>query len=86
MDIFSDFPQKGIINKVMNDTYIALIAKKDKCCFAGDYRSISLTTAMYKLLAKTLADRLKETLPTLFRIPNGFCERETNYGCNSCSK
>lgn len=61
--IFSDFSRNGIINKVMDETYIALIAKQKKCDLASDYKPISLTTTMYKLLAKTLPDKLKITLP-----------------------
>lgn len=62
-NIFNDFHKNSIINKAVNVTFIALIAKKYKCSIASDYRPISLTTALYKLLAKVLADRLKETLP-----------------------
>lgn len=62
MDIFKDFHKNGIINKVVNVTYIALIAKKEKCSLPSDYRSISLTTTLYKLIAKMIAERLKITL------------------------
>lgn len=63
MTIFSNFYHKRIIDKVVNKTYIALIAKKDKCCKIGDYRPISLTIALYKLMAKPMADRLEEIFP-----------------------
>lgn len=62
LDIFRDFHSNGIINKVVNATYIALIAKKEKCSCAFDCRPIRLTTTLYKLLAKVIADRLKNTL------------------------
>ena len=47
----------------MNETYISLIAKKDKCRTDADYRPINLTTSVYKILAKTLATRVKLLLP-----------------------
>ena len=51
MEIFKDF-HNGIINKAVNVTYIALIAKKEKCSLAFDYKPISFTTALYKIIAK----------------------------------
>ncbi|TYK05764.1 LINE-1 retrotransposable element ORF2 protein [Cucumis melo var. makuwa] len=62
-NIFKDFHDNCIINEAVNVTNIALIAKKDKCSAAADYRPISLTTSLYKLIAKVIAERLKETLP-----------------------
>lgn len=41
-----------------------MIAKKERCLKATDYRLISLTTSLYKINAKTLAERLKQTLPS----------------------
>lgn len=58
------FFQNSIVNKNVNETYIALIAKKEKCIKATDYKPISLTTSLYKIIAKTLAERLKQTLPS----------------------
>ncbi|KAA0058104.1 LINE-1 retrotransposable element ORF2 protein [Cucumis melo var. makuwa] len=63
MDIFKDFFEKGVINKNMNNTYIALIAKKKDYSHPKDFRPISLTTSIYKIIAKTLSNRLKLTLP-----------------------
>ncbi|KAA0055625.1 LINE-1 retrotransposable element ORF2 protein [Cucumis melo var. makuwa] len=62
-NIFKKFHDNCIINKAVNVTNIALIAKKDKCSVPADYRPISLTTSLYKLIAKVIAERLKETLP-----------------------
>ncbi|KAA0056004.1 LINE-1 retrotransposable element ORF2 protein [Cucumis melo var. makuwa] len=62
-DIFKDFHSNHTINKVVNETLITLIAKKENCETVADFRPISLTTAIYKLIAKALADRLKQTLP-----------------------
>ncbi|KAA0050053.1 LINE-1 retrotransposable element ORF2 protein [Cucumis melo var. makuwa] len=63
-NIFRDFHTNCIINKAVNITNIALIAKKEKCAEPADYRPISLTTSIYKLIAKVIAERLKETLPS----------------------
>ncbi|XP_050944096.1 uncharacterized protein LOC127150413 [Cucumis melo] len=49
--------------QLVNVTNIALIAKKEKCVVPVDYRPISLTTSIYKIIAKVIAERLKETLP-----------------------
>ncbi|KAL4033168.1 hypothetical protein IC575_006254 [Cucumis melo] len=46
----------------MNNTYIALIAKKKDYSQPKDFRPISLTTSIYKIIAKTLSNRLKLTL------------------------
>ncbi|KAA0040038.1 LINE-1 retrotransposable element ORF2 protein [Cucumis melo var. makuwa] len=64
LNIFRDFHSNCIINKAVNITNIALIAKKEKCAESADYRPISLTTSIYKLIAKVIAERLKETLPS----------------------
>ena len=63
MEVLQDFYQNEVINKVVNENYIALITKKDKCIKAFNYRPISLTTSLYKIVAKTLSIRLKEILP-----------------------
>ena len=47
----------------MNSTYIALIAKKETCSVPSNYRPISLTTSLYKLIAKVIAERLKLVQP-----------------------
>ena len=62
MKIFKDSFEKGVINKNMNNTYIALIAKRKDYSVPKDFRPISLTTSIYKIIAKTLANRLKLSL------------------------
>lgn len=39
------------------------LAEKDRCLSPSNYRPISLTTSLYKIIAKTLTNRLKITLP-----------------------
>ena len=62
LKVLQDFHNKGIVNNNVNNTYIALINKKDNCALPSDYRPISLTTSLYKIMAKALANRLKVTL------------------------
>lgn len=57
-----EFHPKAIINKNIN-TFITLIAKKTCCNRPIDYRPISLTTSLQKIIAKTMVERLKCTLP-----------------------
>lgn len=64
-NIFIDFHKNDIINRAVNETFIALIAKKEKCDLPSDYKLISLTTTLYNLIAKILAERLKHTLPNI---------------------
>lgn len=65
MEVFKDFHEKSIIKKSVNNTFIAfnVIAKKSTCVNPKDYRPIGLTTSLYKIMAKTTANRLKSTLP-----------------------
>ncbi|KAA0056839.1 LINE-1 retrotransposable element ORF2 protein [Cucumis melo var. makuwa] len=63
LNVFKDFHKTGIVNNNVNNTFIALISKKEKCSKPSDYRPISLTTSLYKLMAKALANRLKSALP-----------------------
>lgn len=63
MSVFHDFFVNGVINRNVNETCIALIPKKAKSLRISEYRPISLTTVLYHLMAKSLAERLKCTLP-----------------------
>lgn len=63
MNMFHDFFQNNIVNRAMNATFIALIPKKFAPQRVNDFRPISLTTSIYKLLAKVLAECLKRVLP-----------------------
>ena len=47
----------------LNQTYIALIPKKVHPVIPQDFRPISLCNVIYKIIAKSLADRVKPHLP-----------------------
>ena len=47
----------------INYTYICLIPKKKKSKVPGDFRLISLCNVIFKIITKTIANRLKLILP-----------------------
>ena len=62
MSVMSDFHTSGVVNRGVNETYIALIPKKYGSCKISDFRPISLVTSLYKIISKVLASRLKGVL------------------------
>ena len=62
MLVLIDFHSSGIVNRGVNETYIALIPKKYSSCRINDFRRISLVTSLYKIISKVLASRLKGVL------------------------
>ena len=55
----------GKFEKSLNVTFIALVPKKNGASNIRDFRLISLVGSVYKILAKVLANRLKEVLDQL---------------------
>ena len=53
----------GVLPAGFNDTQLILIPKKQQAEVMGDMRPISLCNVIYKIVAKTVANRLKRVLP-----------------------
>jgi len=62
MRFFVDFHRNGKLTKGVNSTFIALIPKVESPQRLSDYRPISLVGCMYKVLAKVIANRLREVI------------------------
>ena len=65
LTVFEEFYQHSKFEKSLNATFIALIPKKNGASNIRDFRPISLVGSVYKILAKVLANRLKEVLDQL---------------------
>jgi len=59
-----NFLNHGIFDLLINYTYITLIPKNSNAAKISDYRPIRLCNVLYKLIAKILANRLKQVLPS----------------------
>lgn len=65
-DLFNlvhNFYETGSFPSEINATHIALIPKIINPCSPKDYRPISLCNVAYKVIAKSLAERIKNHLP-----------------------
>jgi hypothetical protein len=58
----------SILLDFLNMTHIALIPKLKNPITVSDYRPTSLCNAVYKLLSKVLANRLKKILPYIISL------------------
>jgi hypothetical protein len=61
--VVKNFYTTCIMPPHLNDNQIALIPKKLACHVPSNFRLISLCNVIYKVIAKSLANRLKEHLP-----------------------
>jgi len=61
--LVSDFYRTASFSQEINRTYITLIPKRMQPILPQDFRPISLCNVIYRLIAKSLADRLKPHLP-----------------------
>ena len=62
MQFVYDFHRNGKSTKGINTTFIALIPKVDSLQSLNDFRPISLVGSLYKILAKLLANRLRQVI------------------------
>ncbi|GAU10636.1 hypothetical protein TSUD_419760, partial [Trifolium subterraneum] len=62
MRFIVEFHQNGKLTKGLNSTFIALIPKVDSPQRLNDFRPISLVGCLYKILAKVLANRLRQVI------------------------
>ncbi|KAK3199335.1 hypothetical protein Dsin_022750 [Dipteronia sinensis] len=65
LSFLKDFHRDGEIVMHLNRTFIALIPKISKPERITDFRPISLVGAMYKVLSKVLANRLKKVMNSI---------------------
>jgi hypothetical protein len=63
-NLVSTFYATASLPTELNQTFITLITKKPNPIIPQDFRSISLYNVIYKIISKSLADRLKPHLPT----------------------
>jgi hypothetical protein len=62
MRFITEFHRNGKLTRGINSTFIALILKGDNPQRLNDFRPISLVGSMYKILAKVLANRLRQVV------------------------
>ena len=62
LEMFKDFHEQKAFLKSLNTTFLVLIPKKGGAEELGDFRPISLVGGLYKLLAKVLANRIKNVV------------------------
>ena len=60
-----DFLNSGHMLPTLNHTHIVLIPKIKNPVKMSDFRPISLCNVIYKIIAKVLANRLKQVLPQI---------------------
>jgi hypothetical protein len=65
MHNITHFYNTGELPNHINHTYIVMIPKKQSCSIPQDYRPISLCNVFYKIVAKSLAEKVKHHLPHL---------------------
>jgi hypothetical protein len=61
--LITDFYTTSFMQPEINQTFITLIPKKMQPIVPQDFRPISLSNVIYKIISKSLADRLKPHLP-----------------------
>ena len=62
LEMFKEFHEQNAFLKSLNNTFLVLIPKRGGTEELGDFRPISLLGGLYKLLAKVLANRIKNVI------------------------
>lgn len=66
---------QGVIHGVVNSNFLALILKKKSSKSFKEYRPISLCNTLYKIISKTIVDRIKVVLSRFISTKNsGFLQ------------
>lgn len=65
LDVVEDSRRSKSILKALNNSFISLIPKQDFALAPNKFRPIALCNVVYKIISKTLANRLKLLLPSL---------------------
>ena len=65
LDSLQEFYVHETFERSLNSTFVVLIPKKVGASDVKDFRPISLTGSIYKIISKVLANRLKEVLGSL---------------------
>ena len=62
LEMFKEFHGQNAFLKSLNNTFLVLLSKKGRAEELGDFRPINLLGGLYKLLAKVLANRIKNVI------------------------
>ena len=65
LDSLQEFYDQEAFERSLNSTFVVFIPKKVGASDVKDFRPISLTSSIYKIISKVLANRLKEVLGSL---------------------
>jgi hypothetical protein len=77
LESIQEFYEHDFVERSINTTFVVLIPKKVGPSDVKDFRPISLTGSIYKIISKVLANRLKEVLG--FPFPERLHSRQANY-------
>lgn len=63
--VVEDSRENKMVLKVLNNSFIALIPKKENAITPDRFRPITLCNVVYKIISKVIVNRIKPLLPTL---------------------
>jgi hypothetical protein len=68
--VITDFYSNASLPQDLNQTFISLIPKKNQPIIPQDYRPIGLFNVIYKIISKSVANRVKDHLPDYINHAN----------------